>query len=978
MSGDQPTSPERIGYFARHHCDLRFPIEAGHEEGFRPAQLAAAHAVSAHFFARSEPALVTMPTGSGKTAVMALCAFLLRAQRVLAVTPSRLVRDQIRNAFREQDLLRGIGALGPDIPKPHVCSVDGLLATAEAWEHLRTSDVVVGTTFSISPEVARVDTPPPDLFDLLLVDEAHHSPAPTWKALVRSFPDARVVMLTATPFRRDRREIDARLVFSYDIGRARDDGVFGRLEFVPVETGDADLDARHLALAKCAEAALREDHKANLDHRIMVRTSTQARAQQLQKLYDSETNLRLKLIKSSHSMKHVLGIIKQVRAGELDGVICVDMLGEGFDLPQLKIAALHSPHKSLAVTLQFIGRFARTKGERLGKARFLAVPSEIEVEATRLYVPGAEWDELVEHATANRLEKERETRAVLSEFQRTPIAGDDPILLGALRPGFHIGVFRVRGEVDLSAALNLPWNASILEDSIREQPPARILVTKESRPCTWYSEHTLIDVTYDLVVLFWSEKDRLLCVSSTRRTPSVYSTIANCVVDGRALRVAPDQLNRVLALLQNPKFFSVGLKNRSAFGSDEAYRMMTGRAADRALSKRDGRVYSRGHAFGSGGHDDGHRTLGVSSGSKIWSSTRDQIPALLDWCAELTYQITHGGSAATGSGLDFVMPGEGLTEIPSDLVVADWPDEVYEYGNYVIKTPVLPARQLLDVALHVERPAPNYLQVRLCGFGSGEEPRYMFDLDGEQWRAANEIAERILVTNSEDGEGTSLEEFFNEHPPAIYTSALHRIEGSVLFRSVDPEPFDDELIDQIDWADQNVDPLREKPTPGQKSLSLFEWMEGYLRGLGAELVLLDDGAGEMADYLAFYSDGAATRVDLFHCKAASSHPIPGKRVEDVYEVAGQAVKSIRWTHPERLLKQIRHRLSSTAGSKIMIGDLALIEDLLAPGRQVQFKVTIVQPGIGRGSSMAVQEVLASASSYLISAGHGPLRVMGSC
>ncbi|MFO6295853.1 helicase-related protein, partial [Pseudomonas aeruginosa] len=40
-------------------------------------------------------------------------------------------------------------------------------------------------------------------------------------------------------------------------------------------------------------------------------------------------------------------------------VICVDMLAEGYDLPNLKIAALHDHHKSLAVTLQFIGRITR-------------------------------------------------------------------------------------------------------------------------------------------------------------------------------------------------------------------------------------------------------------------------------------------------------------------------------------------------------------------------------------------------------------------------------------------------------------------------------------------------------------------------------------------------------------------------------------------------------------------------------------------
>ncbi len=47
-------------------------------------------------------------------------------------------------------------------------------------------------------------------------------------------------------------------------------------------------------------------------------------------------------------------------------VVCVNMLGEGFDLPNLKIAAIHDAHKSLAVLLQFTGRFTRSSGNALG------------------------------------------------------------------------------------------------------------------------------------------------------------------------------------------------------------------------------------------------------------------------------------------------------------------------------------------------------------------------------------------------------------------------------------------------------------------------------------------------------------------------------------------------------------------------------------------------------------------------------------
>jgi superfamily II DNA or RNA helicase len=56
---------------------------------------------------------------------------------------------------------------------------------------------------------------------------------------------------------------------------------------------------------------------------------------------------------------------RQIISKESRIVVCVDMLGEGFDLPELKIAAFHDIRKSLAVTLQLAGRFTRAR-EDLG------------------------------------------------------------------------------------------------------------------------------------------------------------------------------------------------------------------------------------------------------------------------------------------------------------------------------------------------------------------------------------------------------------------------------------------------------------------------------------------------------------------------------------------------------------------------------------------------------------------------------------
>jgi len=106
----------------------------------------------------------------------------------------------------------------------------------------------------------------------------------------------------------------------------------------------------------------------------MVRTDSRKRAIELFGICQAQTGLRLKIVTGDKSLRYGKGVIEQLTTGELDGIICVNMLGEGFNFPSLKIAAIHSPHRSLSVTLQFIGRFARTAGENLGPATFLAIP----------------------------------------------------------------------------------------------------------------------------------------------------------------------------------------------------------------------------------------------------------------------------------------------------------------------------------------------------------------------------------------------------------------------------------------------------------------------------------------------------------------------------------------------------------------------------------------------------------------------------
>jgi len=165
-----------VPYFVDHYHELGYPIADGdNQRGLRRAQLGAIHHIAGHFTLEQLPALTVLPTGAGKTTVLLMTAFVQRAHRVLVITPSRLVRGQVAAYFKTLHPLKEIGVVRDDLTVPRTLEVTTKVTAQDDWENLRDYDVVVSTPNCISPALTDVPDPPEDLFDLLLIDEAHHS-----------------------------------------------------------------------------------------------------------------------------------------------------------------------------------------------------------------------------------------------------------------------------------------------------------------------------------------------------------------------------------------------------------------------------------------------------------------------------------------------------------------------------------------------------------------------------------------------------------------------------------------------------------------------------------------------------------------------------------------------------------------------------------------------------------------------------------
>lgn len=156
--------------------------------GLRRAQIGAVYALASHFTTTREPGVVAMPTGSGKTAVMIILPYLLGSNRILVVTPSKPLRQQIGAEFSSLRILSQSGAAVESMTRPRTKAVASRLSDRDAWEQLDGYDVIVGTPNVLSPGSPGVVAPPSGFFDLVIFDEAHHVPAPTYTALLESLP----------------------------------------------------------------------------------------------------------------------------------------------------------------------------------------------------------------------------------------------------------------------------------------------------------------------------------------------------------------------------------------------------------------------------------------------------------------------------------------------------------------------------------------------------------------------------------------------------------------------------------------------------------------------------------------------------------------------------------------------------------------------------------------------------------------------
>ncbi|MCX4632865.1 DEAD/DEAH box helicase family protein [Streptomyces sp. NBC_01443] len=375
----------------------------------RTCQDEALAALANYYASGGRHAATVMAVGAGKTALGVAAALSFSKQRVLVVTPGSVIRGTFAKALDPGvpgNVLYGL-ANGPLLPGARppdtlVLDADETQISQVSRKRLLAADILVtnfhalGTGEKPGDLLAKLD---PDDVDFIVVDEAHIAASDSYQRLFAHFRHARTLLMSACFKRLDGRPIDADVVYRYRLVDSVADGSAKNLRvhrFAPdtaatvyeavwpdgrreqivgrqallAALGDerkmaritAQSDAPIRQVMAVTRACLDAQAKllAPVKPRVLFSAMGEAHAQQIARIAEAH-GIPCGTLHHSMSASAIAATRRRFESdsGDLQGIVQLRMLGQGYDFPPISVVVPVRPYGSFGEFYQFVGRGVR-------------------------------------------------------------------------------------------------------------------------------------------------------------------------------------------------------------------------------------------------------------------------------------------------------------------------------------------------------------------------------------------------------------------------------------------------------------------------------------------------------------------------------------------------------------------------------------------------------------------------------------------
>lgn len=289
-----------------------------------------------------------LPTGGGKTAVLrAIVEHHWQGKKTIyVIAHRRTLVTQLSNELTAGGIRHGIIAAGSPMLRYRV------------------------QVASLQTLIRRTDKLPEP--EMLIIDEFHHAKAKSYLELLKLWPKALILGLTATPRRTDGsplRDVADTLILGPSMRDLIDTGFLSDYDyFAPSSIDMSGVHRRggEYVTSETEEKVGRKivgdavDHyRRHADHQpAIVSCASIAHAVAVARQF-SEAGYRAKAVHSELDQQEIQAAIDGLKTGEIELLMQCELLGEGVDIPGASVLIGLRPTASVVVFLQHVGRVLR-------------------------------------------------------------------------------------------------------------------------------------------------------------------------------------------------------------------------------------------------------------------------------------------------------------------------------------------------------------------------------------------------------------------------------------------------------------------------------------------------------------------------------------------------------------------------------------------------------------------------------------------
>lgn len=353
--------------------------------------------------------LVVLPTGAGKTVIFSQLPIIKPDTLPMLVLAHRSeLLEQARSKILESN---------PNLT----------VEIEQAERKAGRVDVVVASVATLGRNnTPRIEEYPKDYFKSIVIDEAHHAAAPSYRRIIDFFSPDFLLGVTATPQRSDStRLIDVfdEIVYYRTIQDLIQEGWLSPLVGYRVKTS-TDISEVEIQNGEYSQSQLEEkidnpERNAHvvaayrnlaMDKKTLIYASGVRHAQNLAVSF-KQASVETAVIVGTTPREEREKILAQFATGQISVIVNVGVLTEGFDEPSLEAIIIAKPTRSTLLYTQIVGRGTRlfkgkehciiidiadtTKGKKpIGLPTLLGMPPDFDLQGQSLTDVAEKFEEL--------------------------------------------------------------------------------------------------------------------------------------------------------------------------------------------------------------------------------------------------------------------------------------------------------------------------------------------------------------------------------------------------------------------------------------------------------------------------------------------------------------------------------------------------------------------------------------------------------